>query len=210
MESKFPHLQTTMLTDILAYQTKKLLIQRFLYIGYNSFKNSYWALYHAKHVRGFGIQQASLRGTAQTVRKADEITHQQWHIYGNYRNIKVIFFPPQHMCSANQALSITKMYSLLFACAGVCVCVWSWPVSDASSADSRSIHLLFKCRWCQASPSVCWSCRLLPAPWTAPPATERWIKWFQQVKKYKKGFSYGFLILLISVFKWKPECKRPL
>lgn len=61
--------------------------------------------------------EASLREAAPAARRADEICHQQCHIYDYYRNIKVIFRSAP--CSAIQETSINVIYSP----ASVCVCV---------------------------------------------------------------------------------------
>lgn len=76
------------------------------------------------------------------------------------------WFFVKHLCSANQETSISVIYGLVSVCVWMDVCghdVWVMPA--VLTVDLSA----------QAS-SVCWSCRLLPAPRTAPPARSRWFK----------------------------------
>lgn len=62
--------------------------------------------------------KASQREAARTVRRADEICHQPWHIYDYYRNIKVIFRAASVLCDPG-----TVHQRDLQPCLCMCMCV---------------------------------------------------------------------------------------
>lgn len=92
-----------------------------------------------------GPYKASLRGPAHTVREADNISQQQWHIHDYYRNITVIF--PFGI----YAQRLWKRPSVWYRALPQCVCVWSPCVNDASRADSQSIR--FTVSRCRSAPA---------------------------------------------------------